>query len=300
MRTPPDAMPQVVFPGGERRPALGLGTWRMGETRTARGAEVAALRAALDIGWRVIDTAEMYGEGGAEEVVGEALAGALASGTVARDDVFVVSKVYPHHASRAGLLAACERSRRRLRLDTIDLYLLHWRGSVPLAETVAGLAELQRRGWIRRWGVSNFDVDDMEELFALRGAADANLGCATNQVYYSLATRGVEFDLLPWMRERGLPLMAYCPIGQGALAGAKAPPALRNVAARHGATPAQVALAALLAKGGVMAIPKAARETHLRENWQALALGGALDADDRAALDRAFPRPERKQPLAMT
>ncbi|MFO1291616.1 MAG: aldo/keto reductase [Rubrivivax sp.] len=294
----PDAVPEVVFPGGERRPALGLGTWRMGEARADRAAEVAALRRAFEIGWRVVDTAEMYGEGGAEEVVGEALAGALRAG-LARDEVFVVSKAYPHHASRAGLRAACERSRRRLGLDAIDLYLLHWRGSVPLAETLAGFAELQRRGWIRRWGVSNFDVADMEELFALPGADDGAAGCSANQVYYSLGRRGVEFDLLPWQRVRGLPLMAYCPIDQGVLAGAGAPAAVHGVAQRHGATPAQVALAALLAQPGVLAIPKAASERHLRENWGAAALMQALDAADRAALDRAFPPPRRKQALAI-
>ncbi len=296
------ARPEVVFPGGERRPALGLGTWRMGESPHARASEVAALRTALEIGWRVVDSAEMYGEGGAEEVVGEALAGAFAAGALVRDDVFVVSKVYPHHASRAGVIAACDRSRRRLRLDAIDLYLLHWRGSVPLAQTVAGFAELQRRGWIRRWGVSNFDVADLHELCALPDVAAAApaAGCATNQVWYSLGQRGVEFDLLPWLRERGLPLMAYCPIDQGALAGAAAPAALREVAARHGATPARVALAALLSQPGVMAIPKAVREAHLRENWQAMALAAALDAADRARLDAAFPRPARKLPLAMT
>jgi len=207
-------MPEVVFPGGECRPALGLGTWRMGERRAQRAAEVAALRAAFEIGWRVVDTAEMYGEGGAEEVIGEALAAALRAG-LAREQVFIVSKAYPHHASRAGLLDACARSRRRLRLDVIDLYLLHWRGGVPMAQTLAGFAELQRRGWIRRWGVSNFDVADMEELLALAGADDPESGCAANQVCYSLGRRGVEFDLLPWQRARGLPLMAYCPVDQG-------------------------------------------------------------------------------------
>lgn len=291
-------MPEVVFPGGECRPALGLGTWRMGERRAQRAAEVAALRAAFEIGWRVVDTAEMYGEGGAEEVIGEALAAALRAG-LAREQVFIVSKAYPHHASRAGLLDACARSRRRLRLDVIDLYLLHWRGGVPMAQTLAGFAELQRRGWIRRWGVSNFDVADMEELLALAGADDPESGCAANQVCYSLGRRGVEFDLLPWQRARGLPLMAYCPVDQGALAGAGAPAALHAVARRHGATPAQVALAALLAKPGVLAIPKAASERHLRENLGAAALARALDDADRAALDRAFPPPRHKHALAI-
>ena len=284
---------------GSALPVLGLGTWRMGESRRSHAAEVDAVGLALQMGWRAIDTAEMYGEGGAEEVVGEALAGALGDGPggpagLGREDLFVVSKVYPHHAGRADMLAACERSLRRLRLDTIDLYLLHWRGGVPLAETLDGFAALRRRGWIRHWGVSNFDVADMEELFALEGGS----ACAANQVYYSLGQRGVEFDLLPWQRHRGVPLMAYCPIDQGALAGERAHPALREVAARHRASPAQVALAALLARPGVMVIPKAVREAHLRENWAAATL--PLDADDLAVLDRAFPPPRRKHPLAMT
>jgi diketogulonate reductase-like aldo/keto reductase len=293
MSVDPNTLREVVFPGGERRPALGLGTWKLGESRSRRSAEVGALRLALDIGYRVIDTAEMYGEGGAEEAVGEAVAGAMRDG-LARGDLFIVSKVYPHNASRAGVLAACERSLRRLKLDSIDLYLLHWRGREPLAETVAGFLELQRRGWIRRWGVSNFDISDLQELFGLEGGS----GCSANQVYYSLGARGVEFDVLPWQRERDVPLMAYCPIDQGALARRQAGSALREVAERHGATPVQVALAALLAQRGVMAIPKAVREAHLRENWGAAAL--SLDAQDLAALDRDFPPPRRKVPLAMT
>lgn len=290
--TQPDPIPQVVFPGGERRPALGLGTWRLGESASRRGAETAAVRAALEMGWRVVDTAEMYGEGGAEEVLGLAFEPALRQG-LAREDLFVVSKVYPHHASRAGVLAACERSLRRLKLETIDLYLLHWRGAEPLAETLAGFAELQRRGWIRRWGVSNFDLDDMLELFALEGGP----ACSANQVCYGPGARGVEFDLLPWQREHGLPLMAYSPLDQGALVGRRVAPSLREVAARHGATPAQVALAALLAQPGVMVIPKAVQLAHLRENLQAGSL--VLDAADRAAIDRDFPPPQRKQPLAV-
>jgi diketogulonate reductase-like aldo/keto reductase len=283
---------EVVFPGGERRPALGLGTWRLGESGARRADEVAAVRLALDEGWRVIDTAEMYGDGGSEEVVGEAVAGALRGG-LAREDLFVVSKVLPHHASRAGVLAACERSRQRLQLDTIDLYLLHWRGAEPLAATLAGFAELQQRGWIRRWGVSNFDLADMKALFAL----DAGAACAANQVYYSLGARGAEWDLLPWQQQHGVPLMAYSPVDQGALAKPRAHAVLREVAARHGATPVQVALAALLQQPGVMAIPKAVQAAHQRENAQAATL--QLDAEDRAALDRAFPPPRRKQPLAM-
>ena len=285
-------MRTITLPGNETRPALGLGTWKMGESRARRAAEVDAVRLALAIGYRVLDTAEMYGDGGAEEVVGEAVGGALRDG-IAREDLFIVSKVYPHNADRTGIVAACERSLRRLKLDQIDLYLLHWRGNHPLAETLAGFAEVQRRGWIRRWGVSNFDADDLQEL----RRHDGGDACAANQVYYSLGHRGVEFDLLPWQQRHGVPLMAYSPIDQGALVGRRADPALQAVASRHDATPAQVALAALIAKPNVMAIPKAVREPHLRENWQAATL--ALDADDLAALDRAFPPPRHKTRLAM-
>jgi diketogulonate reductase-like aldo/keto reductase len=284
-------MQHVSFPDGSTWPALGLGTWRMGESMRERATEVAALRLALEIGYRVIDTAEMYGEGGAEEVVGQALAEAIRAGTVTRDEVFVVSKVYPHNASRAGIRAACERSRQRLGLDRIDLYLLHWRGEHRLAETVAGFEALQSQGHIVRWGVSNFDVDDMEELAGVKGGAL----CAANQVYYSLGERGAGFDLLPWLQQHRMPLMAYCPIDRGRVAGDAA---LRGIAQRHGATATQVALAWVMQQSGVMAIPKAVREAHLRENFASAAL--QLDAEDRAAIDRRFTPPRRKAPLAMS
>jgi diketogulonate reductase-like aldo/keto reductase len=276
-------------PSGEVWPALGLGTWRFGEDAAARGGEEAALRLAFDIGYRLIDTAEMYGEGGAETVVGAALAAALRAG-LRREDFRIVSKAYPHHADRAGLRAACERSRQRLQIDCIDLYLLHWRGSVPLAQTIDGMAGLQQRGWVRHWGVSNFDVADLEELFAHRGGAL----CAANQVYYSLAARGAGFDLLPWQQARGVPLMAYSPVDQGALCGHRG---LQAFAARHAVSAAQVAIAWLLRQPGVFAIPKAVRAAHLQENWQAQQL--SLDAADLAALDRLFPPPAAKAPLAM-
>jgi len=282
-------MHDVIFSTGERWPALGLGTWQMGEARASKAAEVAAVREALAIGYRLFDTAEMYGEGGAETVLGEALQGALREG-LRREEVFVVSKVYPHNARRASVMAACERSLRRLQLDHVDLYLLHWRGAVPLAETVHGFQALQQRGWIARWGVSNFDLDDLEELDGVPGGAD----CATNQVYLSLGERGAEFALLPAQQARRLPLMAYSPIDQGALA---THPALQAVAARHAATAAQVALAWVLSRPGVMAIPKAVRSQHLRDNWAAATL--RLDAEDHARLDAAFPPPRRKPPLAM-
>jgi len=270
-------------------PALGLGTWRLGESRARRAAEVGALRSALEMGWRLIDTAEMYGEGGAEEVVGEALAGALRAGDVRREDVVVVSKVYPHNAGRRGTPAACERSLKRLGLERIDLYLLHWRGSVPLAETVEALQSLQAAGRIGRWGVSNFDVDDLEELVAAGGA-----DCAANQVWYSLGEQGPAHSLLPWMQARGLPLMAYSPIDQGSLS---ADGELAALARGLGVSAAQLALAWLLDQPGVAAIPKAAGEAHLRENLAAADL--RLDAATRAALARLFPPPARKAPLAM-
>lgn len=283
-------MQHVRFPDGHICPALGLGTWRMGETTRGRPSEVAAVRLALEIGYRVIDTAEMYGEGGAEEVVGLALAEAIRAGTVTRDEVFVVSKVYPHNASRVGVLTACERSRRRLALDRIDLYLLHWRGSHPLAETVAGFEALMAQGRIARWGVSNFDVADMEELVSVRGGG----ACAANQVYYSLGERGAGHSLLPWLQHAGMPLMAYCPIDQGALA---ASARLAELAQCKGASAAQLALAWAMQQRGVMAIPKAVREVHLRENFGAASL--ALTAEDLAALDAIFPPPRRKPALAM-
>lgn len=283
-------MHTVTWPDGARAPALGLGTWRLGEQTSRRAAEVAALRDAFELGYRLVDTAEMYGDGGAEAVVGDALAQALRAGTLARDDVTIVSKACPQHAGARSLPAACESSLKRLRVDHLDLYLLHWRGSVPLAETVAAMQRLRERGRVRRWGVSNFDVTDMDELLDAGGHA-----CATNQVWYSLGQRGVEFDLLPWQRRRGMPLMAYCPIDQGALARhAKLAP----LAERHRATPAQLALAWVLNQPGVIAIPKAASPEHLRLNLDAARL--ALGADDLAALDRLFPPPRSKRPLAMT
>ena len=286
-RSPPG--PAVTFPSGEERPSLGLGTWRLGEDNAHRAAEVQALRLALDIGYRVIDTAEMYGDGGAESVLGLALAEAQREG-VPRDELFVVSKVLPQHAGESGVLAACEASLRRLRLDCIDLYLLHWRGGVPLAETVRGFEQLQRRGWIRQWGVSNFDLDDLRQLAAVPGGK----ACAANQVYYSLSERGVEFDLLPWQQLHQMPLMAYSPIDQGELVDHAA---LRAVAESHRATPAQVALAWVLRQTGVMAIPKASRAAHLRHNWAAQDL--RLSDADLAELDHLFPPPRRKRPLAV-
>jgi len=267
---------------GVQVPVIGQGTWRMGEDRSAHKREVSALRQGIELGMTLIDTAEMYAEGGAESVVGEAIAGL-------RDQVFLVSKVYPHNASRTGIPQACERSLRRLDTDYIDLYLLHWRGSVQLAETVAAFEALKASGKIRHWGVSNFDTDDMEELFQAGGK-----GCTTNQILYNLSRRGAEFDLIPAQEAAGIPLMAYSPIEQGRL---KVTGALAQIAAERGATPFQVALAWILRRGDIIAIPKAGSPAHTIENHGALAL--ILTADELAKLDAAFPPPRRKTALAM-
>lgn len=283
-------MPANNTPHAFSMPRLGLGTWRMGEDASRRHTEVAAVREALALGYRLIDTAEMYGEGGAESVVGAALAEGLRVGDVRRDELVVVSKVYPHNGTRRGTPAACARSLERLGLERIDLYLLHWRGSVPLAETVEALQDLQARGHIGRWGVSNFDVDDMEELWALEGGA----GCAANQVYYSLGERGPAHSLLPWLQARGVPLMAYSPIDQGAIA---RDPSLAARAAELGLSAAQLALAWLAAQPGVVPIPKAVQSAHLRENLSAV--DHALDESTLAMLAERYPVPSRKPPLAM-
>ena len=267
-------------------PVLGQGTWRMGEDLSQRDTEAGALRLGLDLGMNLIDTAEMYGEGGAEEVVAEAIAGR-------REEVFVVSKVYPHNATRRGAIEACARSLRRLKTDYIDLYLLHWRGDVPLSETLDAFAQLKEEGKILEYGVSNFDVPDMEE------ALDEPHGeeIASNQVLYNLEHRGIEWDLIEWSRERSMPIMAYSPVGhksveQQRLLGKSE---IKAVASRHGVTPAQVALAWLLQQPGMVAIPKAVRPEHIRENRAAHDL--QLTDRDLEELDRAFPPPTRKIPL---
>ena len=285
-------MRTLQLPTGGEMPVLGLGTWRMGEDAKRRADEVKAVREAIALGYRLIDTAEMYGEGGAETVIGQAIGEALRANDVRRDELFIVSKVYPHNASRRGTRDACERSLKRLGLVALDLYLLHWRGSHPLRETVAAMHSLVADGRIAHWGVSNFDVDDMEELEEATGAEGP--GCAANQVYLSLGERGPEFSLLPWQRERGIPLMAYSPIDQGALA---EDDGLAELAARLGVTAAQLALAAVIARPGVVAIPKAVRSAHLKENLAAAEL--KLDAATLAELDRLHPPPRRKTPLAM-
>jgi diketogulonate reductase-like aldo/keto reductase len=264
-------------------PALGLGTWYMAEDARRRDDDLRSLRLGLDLGMTLIDTAEMYAGGDAEELVGEAIAGR-------RDDVFLVSKVLPSNATVEGTVRACERSLRRLGTDRVDLYLLHWRGSVPLDETLAGFTMLVEQGKIRAWGVSNFDRDDMDELAGVAGGE----AVATDQVLYNLSRRGIEFDLLPWCEKRSVPIMAYSPIEQGRLLDH---PALGAVAERQGATPAQVALAWVLRHDGVVTVPKAGTRDHVRENHGALDV--SLTEEDCAELDAALPPPNGPQPLEM-
>jgi diketogulonate reductase-like aldo/keto reductase len=277
------SIPSVTLPGGDKMPAYGQGTWHMGENARHAAEEEASLRLGIDLGLTLIDTAEMYGNGVAEQIVARAASGR-------RDELFIVSKVLPHNASQKGVVEACERSLRRLDTDRIDLYLLHWRGSVPFAETLAGFARLQRDGKIRHHGVSNFGLGDMREWVGLAGGDTV----ASNQILYNLTRRGPEWDVIPWCRERGIPIMAYSPIEQGRMLGHKA---LAEVAAQHRATPAQVALSWLLRQDGMIVIPKARQEAHLRENMGALEL--TLTESDLAALDRSFPPPKGKSSLGM-
>ena len=276
-------MRAVTLPDGTAAPALGMGTWYLGEDPDGHDIQLDALRAGIDIGLTLIDTAEMYGDGAAEDLIGEAIEGR-------RDEVFLVSKVLPHHATFDGTVAACKASRRRLQTEWLDLYLLHWRGDIPLAETVAAFEALKAAGAIRHWGVSNFDAGDMEDLVVVEGGENVE----TDQVLYNLARRGIEYDLMPWAEEEEMPLMAYSPIEQGRLLDA---PALANVAARHHVTPAQVALAWVLRHEEVIAIPKAASPAHVDENRAALDLH--LSVQDIAHLSRAFPPPTSKVPLEM-
>ncbi|UVC06704.1 aldo/keto reductase [Rhizobium sp. TH2] len=277
------AIPTVIFPNHAKVPALGQGTWNMGEHVSEAGREIDSLRGGIDLGMTLIDTAEMYAEGGAERIVGQAIKGR-------RDDVFLVSKVYPWNASRQGTIDACDRSLTRMGVDRIDLYLLHWRGEHPLAETVEAFETLKTSGKIGAWGVSNFDTSDMEELVSVPGGETV----ATNQILYNLARRGPEFDLLPWCRNRNIPVMAYSPIEQGALAKNHD---LIRIAKAYQATSAQLALAFLIRQGNVIAIPKTSSVHRAKENRDAVALQVA--DEDWAALDAAFPPPNRKRPLEM-
>ena len=274
-------MQYVELPDGERIPALGQGTWRMGEQSREHEREVVAVRAGIEAGLTLIDTAEMYGNGGAERIVGEAMGNR-------RDELFIVSKVFPHNASRAGVRAACEASLERLGTGRLDLYLLHWRGGADLAEAVAGFEDLQRDGLIRRWGVSNFDASDLADLWEVPGGD----GCAANQLLYHLGERTIEHDPLPWMRAHGLPAMAYCPLGQGQLL---EQPGLNDFAERNGITPAQAALAWLQSHDDVIAIPKTSSPERQTENRASAEI--ALNREQLAELDQLFPLPGANGPL---
>jgi diketogulonate reductase-like aldo/keto reductase len=273
----------LKLPSGQLIPILGMGTWQMGENARNRQSEIDALRHGLDLGLTLIDTAEMYGEGGAEEVIAQAIASR-------RAEVFLVSKVYPHNASKRGTITACERSLQRLKTDYLDLYLLHWRGEVPLVETLEALQTLQQSGKIRSYGVSNFDAEDMEEAIGLKDGK----GIATNQVLYNLMRRGIEWNLLPWCRQRGIPIMAYSPIEQGRLLNNRT---LKMIAQQREVTAAQVAIAWLLHQENVIVIPKSSRIDHVEQNYAALNL--KLSAEELAALDAAFPPPTKPVPLEM-
>ncbi|KAA3512315.1 aldo/keto reductase [Agrobacterium rosae] len=278
-----DDIPTVTLPSGVSIPALGIGTWNMGEERAAEISEISSIRKSVELGMTVVDTAEMYADGKSEEVVGRAIVDI-------REQVFLVNKVYPFNASAQGTIDACERSLKRLGTDHLDLYLLHWRGSHPLEDTVGAFEKLKADGKITDWGVSNFDTDDMEELFSFTEGKN----CAVNQVLYNLSRRGPEYDLLPWCQNHGVPLMAYSPIQQGQL--------LKNhelirIAKAYQATPAQIALAFLLDRDGVMAIPKSANPERVTENRGATGLD--ISDDDWAALDAEFPPPTQKVPLDM-
>jgi diketogulonate reductase-like aldo/keto reductase len=276
-------MTTISLPDGESVPVLGQGTWRMGENTRAHKDEVAALRLGIELGMTLIDTAEMYGEGGAEKVVADAIEGQ-------RDRVFVVTKVYPHNASPTELPKACERSLKRLRIDAIDLYLLHWRErTAQLAKTVEAFEKLRATGKIKRWGVSNFDVEDMEDLWSIENGTN----CAANQVLYNLENREIESGLLQWSRNNKVPIMAYSPVGHGR--GLLENATLKRIAKRHDATTSQIALAWVLRQPGIIAIPKASKEKHVRDNARSIEI--KLTNDDLADLDREFPMPKSKKPL---
>jgi diketogulonate reductase-like aldo/keto reductase len=272
---------RIALPAGERIPVLGQGTWHMGEVREQREAEIGALRLGLELGMTMIDAAEMYAEGDTERLVGDAISGR-------RDEVFLISKVLPSHATHRGTIEACAASLRRLKTDRLDMYLLHWRGPVPLWQTIAAFVELKERGWIRHWGVSNFDVMDLDELRQIPSGPDVQ----TDQVLYNLARRGPEYNLLPWCREQDVPVMSYSPIGQGDLL---SHPAVRGVAERNDITPAQVALAWVLRQPLVCAIPKSGSAARVQQNAAAAAI--KLSPQDLTELDQAFPPPIKARPL---
>ncbi|MFB8372424.1 aldo/keto reductase [Paenibacillus taichungensis] len=276
----------IQLPDGTTLPAIGQGTWYMGEKQSSRREEVQALRHGIERGMTIIDTAEMYAEGGAEEVTGEAIKDC-------RDDVFLVSKVYPHHADRKQMITACERSLSRLGTDRLDLYLLHWRGGVPLEETVEALEQLKQSGKILRWGVSNLDTEDMQELWNVPSGQH----CAVNQVLYHAASRGIEYELLPWLRERRIPVMAYCPLAQGGRLRKELleHSVICEIAKDRGVSPSQIALSWVIRDGDILAIPKAVQLNHVAEN--AAAMDIILTQDEIIRLNEAFPAPKGKVPL---
>ncbi|URJ61397.1 aldo/keto reductase [Paenibacillus polymyxa] len=278
----------ITWNDGRKVPLIGQGTWNMGEKASLRQEEVRALQLGFELGMSLVDTAEMYAEGGAERIVGEAIRGR-------RDDVYLVSKAYPHHADRQGLAQACEASLTRMGTEYVDMYLLHWRGNIPLEETIQGMEKLREQGKIRSWGVSNLDKSDMEELWSLSGGE----ACAVNQVLYHAASRGIEYDLLPWSRTHEVPVMAYCPIAQGGRLrrGLLEHPVMIDIASSHEVTPSQIALAWVIRDGDVWAIPKAVQESHVRENAAAASI--RLTPEQLQQIDEAFPPPTRKQPLDM-
>ncbi|MGD6944511.1 aldo/keto reductase [Cytobacillus gottheilii] len=276
----------ITLPDGTSLPSVGQGTWYMGEKPQMKSKEVKALQLGIELGMNVIDTAEMYAEGEAELVVGEALKGR-------RDAVFLVSKVYPHHAGLNSIERACENSLKRLGTDHLDLYLLHWRGSVPLAETIEGMEKLKKDGKIARWGVSNFDTADMKELWSTENGQN----CMTNQVLYHLGSRGIDYDLVPWQHEHNMPIMAYSPLAQGGSLRQQllTDPAIKEIAEKYNAEPLQIALAWTIRADNCLAIPKAVQEEHVRAN--AAAAGITLTDDDLQKLGEVFPKPTRKMPL---
>lgn len=276
----------IQLPDGTTLPAIGQGTWYMGENQSSKREEVQALRYGIERGMTVIDTAEMYAEGGAEEVTGEAIKDC-------RDDVFLVSKVYPHHADRKQMMTACERSLSRLGTDRLDLYLLHWRGGVPLEETVEAMEQLKQSGKILRWGVSNLDTEDMQELWNI----PAGQHCAVNQVLYHAASRGIEYELLPWLREHRIPVMAYCPLAQGGRLRKELleHSVIREIAKDRGVSASQIALSWVIRDGDILAIPKAVQLEHVAEN--AAAMDVVLTQDEIVRLNEAFPAPKGKVPL---
>ncbi|MBY6270435.1 aldo/keto reductase [Parageobacillus thermoglucosidasius] len=276
----------VTLPDGTTVPCIGQGTWHMGEKPQEKAKEIKALQLGIELGMKVIDTAEMYGNGASERLVGEAIKGR-------RDDVFLVSKVYPHNAGLDNISTACENSLKRLGTDYLDLYLLHWRGRIPLEETIEGMEKLRKEGKILRWGVSNFDTDDMKELWNTTNGSN----CATNQVLYHLGSRGIDFDLLPWHREYHVPIMAYSPLAQGGTLRKQllTDPIVNEIAKKYNVKPLQIALAWTIRTNDVIAIPKAGQEQHVLENAEAAAI--ELTQEDLKRLDEAFPKPRKKVPL---